>query len=58
MLIVFATSSAMVKRATTHRGNFCRNAPARPTPETIPIRAAIIWTQPIMGHVTNAAQEN
>ena len=33
---------------TTQRGNFSRIAPARPMPDTMPTRARIICTHPIM----------
>jgi hypothetical protein len=58
MLIVFAISNANEMPATTQRGNFLRNAPARPMPVTMPMRAHIICTQPIKGHVIHADHRN
>src|ERR1035438_5083585 len=58
MLIVFAVSSAMTKASKSHFGNRCLKFPARPCPVTLPIRAHIICTAAISGHVSSAVQRS
>ena len=58
MLIVFAAKSARQAATRAHLGNFLRSAPASPIPLTIPMRAHIIWTAAIRGHVNHAVQRS
>src|SRR5512141_2873455 len=56
MLIVLAARRAIDTTTRLQRGNFRRSAPASPRPVTIPIRAQVIWTAAIRGHVSQAVQ--
>src|SRR3984893_16833714 len=58
MLIVLATSRATIKTPSSHLGNRRLKFPANPCPVTIPIRAHIIWTAAISGHVRSAVQRS
>ena len=58
MLIVFATSRAMTKASNSHFGNRCLKFAARPCPVTLPMRAHIICTAAISGHVSSAVQRS
>jgi hypothetical protein len=58
MLIVFAAASARHTTTRLQRGNFCRRAPARPIPVTMPMRAHIIWTAAMSGNVSHAVQRS
>ena len=54
MLMVLAASSATMARINTGRGNLWRNAPPRPRPLAMPMRAHIICTAAINGQVRSA----
>jgi len=58
MLIVFAPKRAMTRASKSHRGNRLLRFPARPCPVTFPIRAHIICTAAIKGHVRSAVQSS
>ena len=55
-LMVLAMNSAPAAAASSHRGYFCRSAPASPWPVTTPILAHIICTAAIKGQSTGAVQ--
>src|SRR5881392_3251384 len=55
-LMVLAIKSAAITVATSHLGNLAFNAAVRPRPLTMPIRAHIICTDAIRGHVMSAVQ--
>src|SRR5512141_2184393 len=57
-LMVLAMNSAPAAGASTHRGYFCRSAPASPGPVTNPILAHIICAAAISGQSTGAVQSN
>ena len=52
--MVLAISKASASTPTSQRGNLARNAPANPTPVTMPIRAQSICTAAISGQVSHA----
>jgi hypothetical protein len=56
MLIVLAIRRAPAARARTGRGNLSRSASINPRPVTMPIRAHMISTAAISGHVTQPIQ--
>lgn len=56
IVATFAQRSAAAAIAGTQRGYFCRNAPARPRPVSIPTRAVVNKTNPISGHMNSGAQ--
>src|SRR5450755_4508709 len=56
MLIVFAASRARTTARSSQLGNRRLKFPAKPCPVTIPIRAHIICTAAISGHVRSAVQ--
>jgi hypothetical protein len=58
MLMVFATSRADAAATRRGLGNFRRRAPASPRPVTIPMRAHVICTAAIRGHVRKAVQRS
>ena len=58
MLIVFAISRAITKASNSHLGNRCLKFAARPCPVTLPMRAHIICTAAMSGHVSNAVQRS
>jgi hypothetical protein len=53
-LIVLAARSAVIATTSTDRGNLDLNAAVSPHPDTMPIRAHIICTPAIKGHVISA----
>src|SRR6266481_4326909 len=58
MLIVLAASRATMKARSSQPGNRCLKFPAKPCPVTNPIRAHIIWTAAISGHVRSAVERS
>jgi hypothetical protein len=58
MLIVLAMSSAAEAATTRGFGKRLHNAPASPSPVTMPMRAHIICTAAISGQVSQAVHSN
>src|SRR5579863_2454114 len=58
MLIVLAIKRAITTASSNHLGNRCLRFPARPRPVTLPMRAHIICTAAINGHVSSAVHSN
>ena len=58
MLIVFAIKRATTTASSNHLGNRCLRFPARPRPVTLPMRAHIICTAAISGHVSSAVHNS
>ena len=58
ILIVLAIKRAMTTASNSHLGNRCLRFPARPCPVTLPMRAHIICTAAISGHVRSAVQSS
>ena len=58
MLIVLAIKRAMTNASNSHFGNRCLKFAARPCPVTLPMRAHIICTAAISGHVSSAVHSS
>ena len=58
MLIVLAVKRAITNASNSHFGNRCLKFAANPCPVTLPMRAHIICTAAISGHVSSAVQRS
>ena len=58
IFIVLAINRAKTKTRSSHLGKRCLRFPAKPFPVTWPMRAHMIWTAAIIGHVRSAVHSS